>query len=338
MTTEQTEANVEEAAEATEAAEKPKRKPLWLAVEEKLLALGSASLSGDAKEKAIQKIIKELDDEGLEVSKSGGKIMHLRWAMDDMISVGRPLMKDFNDAIAALSLEDVLDAYAATTAFIAKLGATWAEVKKVENRRDIIDIIEETKLNLLVKKAKEMSENEGIRFLIGEKVSRENIIRKLEITQEKLAEVEAQIAAEKAERARVAGLLEKVADKDDIEKVIHLIKNNVAEDLIVEMAGVSKSAIDDANKAMEEELKEQQRKAEEEAARKAAEAAGPALEDISPEDMADHIEAIREIQEFSDVEKEIRTMCEQSSIPQCLVDIAISDPAKFDELEKQVEG
>ncbi|WP_033398553.1 hypothetical protein [Desulfospira joergensenii] len=333
-----TEEKVEEVEEAEEAVEKTGQKPLWLAREEKLLELNTTSLSGDAKEEAIQKIIKELDEEGYNVSKSGGKIMHLRWAVDDMLEVGRPLMQDFNDAIAALSLEDVLDAYSATTNFIAKLGETWKEIRKVENRLDIIRIIQETKLDLIVKKAKEMSENEGVRYLIEEDVSRENIIRKLAITEEKLAEVEAEIAKEKAERARVAGLLEKVEGKPDLEKVKHLITNDVAEELIIEMAGVDKGAIEEAQKAMEEEIKEQQRKAEEEAARKKAEAAGPALEDISSEDMLDHIEAIREIKEFSDVEKEIRTMCEQSAIPQCLVDIAVSDPDKLDELEKEAEG
>lgn len=45
-----------------------------------------------------------------------------------------------------------------------------------------------------------------------------------------------------------------------------------------------------------------------------------------------------EIMEFSDVEKEIRTMCEQSAIPKALVDIAVSDPDKLDELEKKAEG
>jgi hypothetical protein len=38
------------------------------------------------------------------------------------------------------------------------------------------------------------------------------------------------------------------------------------------------------------------------------------------------------------VEKEIRVMCEQSSIPKALVDIAVSDPDKLDELEKAAEG
>ncbi|MBA3010161.1 MAG: hypothetical protein FP812_07975 [Desulfobacula sp.] len=332
MTTEEKTEEVEDAVEVT------KLKPLWLAMEEKLLELNTVSLSGDDKEAAIQKIIRELDDEGFNVFKSGGKIMHLRWAMDDMLEVGRPLMKDFNDAIAALSLEDVLDVYSATTDFIAKLGETWEEIRKVQNRPDIIRIMEETKLDLLVKKAKEMSEKEGVRYLVGEKVTRENIISKLAITQEKLAEVEAEIAKEKAERTRVADLLTKVEDKSDLEKVKHLITNDVAEELIIEMAGVDKGAIKDAQKAMEEEIKEQQRKAEEGAPRKKAKAAGPALEDITPEDMLEHIEAIREIKEFSDVEKEIRTMCEQSSIPQCLVDIAISDPDKLDELEKGAEG
>ena len=314
------------------------KKSLWLGIEENLLALNAGELSGQAKEAAIQKIIGDLDNAGFNVSTSGGRIMQLRWAMDDMLEVGRPLMKDFNDAIAALSLEDVLDPYSATTNLIDNLGKTWKEFRNVEHRPEIIRIVEETRLNLLVKKAKELPENESIRYLIGEPVEREVIVKKLGITEGKLAEVEAEIAKEKAERGRVANLLAKVDGKSEEEKVKHLITNKVAEALIIEMAEVDQGAIDNANKAMEEELKEQQRLAEEAAAKKKAEAAGPALEDITPEDMIDHIDSIREIMEFSEVEKEIRTMCEQSSIPQCLVDIAVSDPDKLDELEKEAEG
>ena len=314
------------------------KKPLWLEIEENLLELNAGELSGQAKEAAIQKIIGDLDNAGFNVSKSGGKIMQLRWAMDDMLEVGRPLMKDFNDAISALSLEDVLDPYSATTKLIDNIGATWKEFWKVERRPDIIRIVEETRLDLLVKKAKELSENESIRYLILEQVEREVIVNKLGITEEKLAGVEAQIAKEKAEKKRVAKLLEKVAGKSEEEKVKHLITNNVAEELIIEMAEVDQVAINNAKKAMEEEIKEKQRLAEEAAAKKKAEAAGPSLEDITPDDMIDHIDAIREIMEFSEVEKEIRTMCEQSSIPQCLVDIAVSDPDKLDELEKKAEG
>ena len=314
------------------------KKPLWLEIEENLLELNAGELSGQAKEAAIQKIIGDLDNAGFNVSKSGGKIMQLRWAMDDMLEVGRPLMKDFNDAISALSLEDVLDPYSATTKLIDNIGATWKEFWKVERRPDIIRIVEETRLDLLVKKAKELSENESIRYLILEQVEREVIVNKLGITEEKLAGVEAQIAKEKAEKKRVAKLLEKVAGKSEEEKVKHLITNNVAEELIIEMAEVDQVAINNAKKAMEEEIKEKQRLAEEAAAKKKAEAAGPSLEDITPDDMIGHIDAIREIMEFSEVEKEIRTMCEQSSIPQCLVDIAVSDPDKLDELEKKAEG
>ena len=63
-----------------------------------------------------------------------------------------------------------------------------------------------------------------------------------------------------------------------------------------------------------------------------------ALDAIPADQMLEYIESIREIMEFSDVEKEIRTMCEQSAIPKALVDIAVSDPDKLDELEKQAEG
>ena len=118
----------------------------------------------------------------------------------------------------------------------------------------------------------------------------------------------------------------------------HLITKDVSDNLIIEMAEVDQGTIDGVKKAMEEELKEKQRLAEEEAARKKAEAAGPALEDIPSDELLEHIEAIREILEFSDQEKDIRVMCEQSAIPVALVDIAVSEPDKLDELEKQAEG
>jgi hypothetical protein len=104
------------------------------------------------------------------------------------------------------------------------------------------------------------------------------------------------------------------------------------------MEKVDQGVIDAVKQTMEDELKEKQRLAEEEAARKKEEAAGPALEDIPPNEMLDYIESIRDIMEFSDKEKEIRVMCEQSSIPKSLVDIAVSEPDKLDELEKKAEG
>ena len=104
------------------------------------------------------------------------------------------------------------------------------------------------------------------------------------------------------------------------------------------MAKVDQDAINSVKQAMEAELKEKQRLEEEAAARKKEAAAGPSLENIPPDEMLEHIEAIREILEFSDQEKEIRVMCEQSAIPKSLVDIAVSEPDRLDELEKEAEG
>jgi hypothetical protein len=280
----------------------------------------------------------ELDETGYNVSRLGGNMIKLRFAVDKARTVGKPLLQDFNAAISALTLEDVAAPYVATTKLLDQLGATWPELRSPERRPDVIAIVEKTRLDLMIAKAKGMPDDTGIRYLIEEMVAFPVIIDALGITEEKLNEVDAQIKKERAERARVAGLLEKVADKSNEEKVRHLYDNDVSEALILEMAQVAQSDIDAVKKALEEELKEKQRLAEEEAARKKAEAEGPALEDIPPDQMLEYIESIREIMEFSDQEKEIRVMCEQSSIPKALVDIAVSEPEKLDELETKANG
>jgi len=319
----------------SEAAEK---KPLWLLIEENILELDSKDLSGESLEASIQRIAGNLDNAGYNVSHHGGNMLELRWAMNDAHKVGRPLMKDFNTAVAALKLKDVADPYAATNKLINDIGTTWPKLKESARRADVIRIVEKTKLDLLIAKAKSLPGDEGIRLLIGEQVDSEVITGALDITADKLKQVNAEIEKERAERARVATLLEKVADKSNQEKIKHLLTNNVSEKLIIEMAKVDQNAINAVKQAMEAELKEKQRLAEEEAARKKAEAAGPALEEIPPDKMLEYIEAIREIMEFSDQEKEIRVMCEQSAIPQNLVDIAVSEPEKLDQLEKEAEG
>lgn len=318
--------------------EKKGKRPLWLSMEEKILESESQLLSGSDPEAAIKQMAKGLDEAGYNVSRHGGNLIKLRFAVDRAREVKKPLLKDFNAAVSALSLEDVVDPYVATTKLVDSLGSTWFELNSAERRADVVAILVKTKLDLLIAKAKALPGDEGIRLLVEEEIDHPVIISALEITEEKLKEVIAQIEKERAERARVAALLEKVADKTEEEKVRHLIDNNVAEALILEMAKVDKGVIEAVNKAMEEELKEKQRLAEEEAERKRKEAEGPSLEDIAPDAMLEYIESIREIMEFSDQEKEIRTMCEQSSIPKALVDIAVSDPAKLDELEKEAQG
>ena len=313
-------------------------KPLWLSIEEKLLALDGQDLSGGNLETAVQKIAGELDAAGYNVSHHGGNLLELRKAIADMREVGRPFMKDFNAAIGAFGLDDVADAYGATEKLISEIGATFPALKKSERRSEVIRIVEETRLDLMVAKAKGMSGDEGIRMLIEDGVDPAVITSGMEITEEKLAEVNAQIEKERAERARVAGLLETVEGKPDDERVRHLITKDVSEELIIEMAQVDQAAIDAVKTAMEEEIKEKERLEAEAAAKRKAEAEGPSLDNIPMDERLEHIEAIREIMEFSDQEKEIRVMCEQSSIPKVLVDIAVSEPEKLDELEKEAEA
>jgi len=314
------------------------KKPLWLFIEENFLELTSQDFSEENRERTIHRIAGELDNTGYNVSRHGGNMLQLRWAIDERCKVGRPLMKDFNDAIAALTLEDVADPILATAKLVRDLGEAWPKLQGSERKADVLRIVEKTKFDLLITKAKGLPGDEGIRLLIEEEMASKVITKALGITGEKLEQVNTEVEKEYAERARVETLLEAVESKPNEEKVKHLLTNNVSDKLIIEMAKVDQGAVDGVKQAMEEELKEKQRVEEEAAARKKEEAAGPPLEEIPPDQMLEHIEAIREILEFSDKEKEIRVMCEQSTIPTCLVDIAVSEPEKLDDLEKEAEG
>ena len=208
-------------------------KPLWLSIEKRILGLDAQDLSGASLEPTIQRIAGELDTEGFNVSRHGGNLIKLRFAVDKAGKVGKPLLKDFNAAISALTLEDLADPYGTTNKILEDLAETWPELKSAERGPDVIEIVENTKLDLLIAKAKGLADDQGIRLLIEEGVDFEVITGALEITEEKLDEVNEQIKKERAERARVAGLLEKVADKPDEEKVRYLIDNYVAEALII---------------------------------------------------------------------------------------------------------
>ena len=315
-----------------------KKKPLWLLMEEKFLELSSQDLLEENRERTIQRIAGELDATGYNVSLHGGNMIQLRQAIVKRCEVGRPLMKDFNDAIAALTLEDVADPLSATGKLVRDVGETWPKLQGSDRKADVLRIVEKTKLDLLIAEAKSLSGDEGIRLLIEEDTAPEVITEALGITGEKLGQVNAEVEKERAERARVKTLLEGVEGKPNEEKIKRLLSKNVSEKLIIELAEVDQNAIDDVKQGIEAELKEKQRLEEEAAAQRKEEAAGPALEAIPPDKMLEYIEAIREIMEFSDKEKDIRVMCEQSAIPKSLVDIAVSEPAKLDELEKEAEG
>ena len=118
------------------------KKPLWLLIEEQILQSGSQGLSGENLEASIQRIAGELDGAGFNVSRHGGNMIKLRFAVDKARTVGKPFLNDFNEVISALTLDDVADPYAATTNLIDKLGDTWPDLRKSERRPDVIGIIE----------------------------------------------------------------------------------------------------------------------------------------------------------------------------------------------------
>ncbi|MBT8397185.1 MAG: hypothetical protein HKO65_18880 [Gemmatimonadetes bacterium] len=314
------------------------KEPLWLVIERKISELGDHDLAEDNLEKAIQQVAAKLDQTGFAVSGNAGHMLALRNAVGARVAAGRPLMEDLNKAFGALSLGDLTSPYVATVKLVDKVGEDWPALKTSERRTHVDKMVRGIKLDLLVAKAKGVDGDGGIRLLIEEDLDPAVIIDRMGIDQAEFDRVIAAVAAERAERVRVAELLDGVSDRPQADQIRHLITSDVSEELIIELGGADQAAIADVKRAMEEEIAEKKRLAEEEAARKAAEAAGPSLGDIAPDDMLEYIESIREILDFSDVEKEIRVMCEQSGIPKDLVEIAVSDPDKLDELETEAEG
>jgi len=313
-------------------------RPLWLSIEDRILGIDAGGLSAGNLEKSIQNTAVDLDGAGFNVSTNAGHMLQLRSAFNDRVEVGRPLMEDFNGALGALALDDVIDPYMATVTLINKVGEAWPRLKESDRRPDVRRIIDSTRLDLLIVRARELGGEQGIRFLIEENVDSGVIIEALGIADDEFGRVNAAVEAERAERVRVTGLIHEAQDKPDEEKVKHLISGNVTDELILELGGFDEGLIGSVRQSMEEEMKEKQRLADEEAARKKAEAEGPSLEDIPSDELLELIESVREILEFSDKENEIRSMCEQSSIPKALVEIAVSDPDKLDELEEKAGG
>jgi hypothetical protein len=314
------------------------KEPLWLLIEKQIQKYTDEDFTEANSLATSRKIAEELDKTGYNVSKHGGNWLQLKAAVKARNRVGRPFMQDFDQAVSALSLEDIKDTYATAMKIIRELGRDWPSFLASEHRADVDEIVGARKIELTIAKAKELPGEPGIRYLISEAFEPQAIMRALGVSEEEYKSVKSKVDAELKEKARVQELFDALEDASEEDKIRNLLNKNAAEEFIKELGGIEQSAIDAVKKAMEEELAEKKRKEEELAAKKAAEAAGPALEDIGSDDMLKYIEGIREIMEFSDVEKDIRTMCEQSAIPKALVDIAISDPDKLDELEKEAGG
>jgi hypothetical protein len=314
------------------------KEPLWMLIEKQIQKYTDEDFTEVNSLETSRKIAAELDKTGYNVSKHGGNWLQLKAAVKVRNRVGRPFMKDFNQAVSALGLDDIKDTYGTAMKIIRDLGRDWPSFLTSKHREDVEEIVGNKKIELMVARAKELPGEPGIRYLISESFEPQAIMEALGVSEEEYKSVESKVTAELAEKARVRELFDAVKEASEEDKIRHLLKNNAAEELITEIGGIKQSAIDVVKEAMEEELAEKKRKEEELAAKKAAEKAGPALEDIVSDDMLKYIEGIREILEFSDVERDIRIMCEQSSIPKALVDIAISDPDKLDELEKEAGG
>jgi len=314
------------------------KEPLWMLIEKKIQKYTDEDFSEANSLKTSRRIAEELDETGYNVSKHGGNWLQLKEAVKARNRVGRPFMQDFNQAISGLGLDDIKDTYTTAMKIIGDLGRDWPSFLVSEHRADVDEIVENKKIELMIARAKELSGEPGVRYLISESFEPQAIMEALGISEEEYKSVKSKVDTELAEKTRVQELFAAVKDASEEDKIKHLLNKNAADELITEIGGIEQSAIDAVKKTMEEEMAEKKRKEEELAAKKAAEAEGPALENIDSDEMLEYIEGIREVQEFSDVEKDIRTMCEQSSIPKALVDIAISDPDKFDELEKKAGG
>lgn len=314
----------------TETAEK---KPLWLLIEEQILSSG-----GGNSEQAIADMAAALDATGYNVSKHGGNMIHLRRAVAARAAAGNALLEDFNAALSALKLEDVTSARAATAIITDNLKGKWPVVADYDNKLDILDIVTARRLDLYVEEAKSQGGEAGIRYLIADGVAPEVIIGRLGISEDEFKTVDAKVKAELAEIERVKGLFAELEGKSLEDKVKRLFKENVEDALMMEIGGLSQDDIDSVKKALEAEAAEKARLAAEEEARKKKELEGPPLEEMSDDEIVDHIDAIRDIMEFSDNPDEIRKMAEQSKLPKAIIDVAVEGADKLDALYEKHGG
>lgn len=309
------------------------KKPLWLLIEEQILSSGGAN-----SEQAVANMAAALDDTGYNVSKNGGNMIHLRRAVAARTKVGNALLDDLNASLSALTLEDVPSACKANSLLVDGLKGKWPVVAEYDNRMDILEIVTARRLDLYVAEAKSQGGEAGIRYLIADKVAPEVIIDRLGISEDEYKTVAAKVKAELAEIERVKGLFAELEGKSLEDKVKRMFKENVADKLMMEIGGLTQDEIDSVKKALEAEAAEKARLAAEEEARKKKELEGPPLEEMSDDEIVEHIDAIRDIMGFSDNPDEIRKMAEQSKLPKAIIDVAVSGEDKLDALYEKHGG
>jgi len=210
------------------------QKPLWLLIETEIQNYKDGDFSDANSLETSKKIAATLDETGYNVSKSAGNWLQLQTAVEARNSVGKPFIKDFDQAIAALALDDIKDTYFTAMGIINNLGKDWPSFLTSHNRPDVEEIVRNKRIELVTAKAKELGGEEGIRFLIAESFEAQKIVEIMGVPEEEYKTVQAKVDAELAEIERVKNLLAAQEEASDDEKINHLLNENVADELILE--------------------------------------------------------------------------------------------------------
>ena len=144
------------------------KEPLWILIEREIQKYTEEDFSEANSLETSRKIAAELDETGYNVSKSGGNWMRLKAAVKARGRVGRPFMDDFNLAVSSLGLNDIEDPHATAMKIIRALGNDWPTFLASEHRPDVDAIVQKKKVDLMIARAKELSGEQGMRYLISE--------------------------------------------------------------------------------------------------------------------------------------------------------------------------
>ncbi len=160
------------------------KEPLWMLIEKQIQKYTDEDFSEANSLGTSRKIAAELDKTGYNVSKHGGNWLQLKAAVKARNRVGRPFMQDFNQAVSALGLDDIKDTYATAMKMIRDLGSDWPSFLASKHRADVDEIVGNKKIELMIARAKEFPDEQGIRYLISESFEPQAIMEALGVSEE----------------------------------------------------------------------------------------------------------------------------------------------------------
>ena len=188
------------------------KEPLWMLIEKQIQKYTDEDFSEANSLETSRKIAEELDKTGYNVSKHGGNWLQLKAAVKARNRVGRPFMQDFDQAVSALGLDDIKDTYATAMKIIRDLSRDWPSFLDSKHRADVDEIVGNKKIELMIARAKELSGEPGIRYLISESFEPQAIMEALGVSEEEYKGVKSKVDKELAEKARVQELFAAVED------------------------------------------------------------------------------------------------------------------------------